>query len=132
MLRRLVALVILFATASNAFAQQSITLNPRAVKAGTSVNIYVTPSTGLDLSGIYDNQVVVHPHADITHLQARPQTDGTLSVMFSVERDAALGERTLILLLPGNRVLSTVFSVVRADAMSPPSSPSGPSEPPIK
>jgi hypothetical protein len=74
----------------------------------------VASPTGLDLSKVTVGQVLIHPGNGLGHLQAIPQSDGALSVQFTLDQTTPLGEHTLILVFPDNKLVSATFAVTRA------------------
>ena len=115
-LKALPTLVFLaFCVTTSALAQQhTITISPTSVRAGTSISIGVTSSTGLDLSKVAVGQVLIHPAKGVGNLQAIPQSSGGLSVQFTLDQTTPLGDHTLIIVFPDNKLVSATFTVTRA------------------
>lgn len=113
LLRGLAAFLLCVVASSTAFAQHFITVEPTSVRANSNVSFVVKSPTGLDLSSVLAHQVLIHPNDGVGHFQVIPQSTGSLSVQFTLDDDASLGNRNLIIIFPNNLVVSQVFEVTR-------------------
>lgn len=91
----------------------TIKIRPTNIRRGTSAELLITASGGLDLSHTGSEQVTILPIDNISRLQAVPQPDrNELLINFNIEANATVGPRTLII-VDGNHsvVASAAFSV---------------------
>jgi hypothetical protein len=89
-------------------ALPSLAISPGQFHANESVTVTVTPTAGMDFSGIQSNWVAILPlNSGIADVQGLPQSNGDLRVDFTTSPGTGFGIYTLVVVGPDNLVMGS-------------------------